>query len=347
MQPQINMKTVVLGTGGTIAGLAVDASNPENYKASQLGLTDILLQAGISTAHLIKQDVAQIDSKDMGPVVWRPLLKAVFEATQSPNVQAVVITHGTDTIEETAFLLHIMGPWPKPVVLTCAMQPADSPTADGPGNLHDALLLAQHRDFQGVAVVCAGQAHHPWHLQKIRTDQDDAFSSGLRKPLAIMQNGQWTLSQELPQPLNADALAQGASSSKAPQAADASMPDSHWQCPGLQTLLNTTDWPRVEWLTNHADADGTIVLDVLANAAKTHRPLRGLIVAATGSGTVSIGLEAALRQAKTAGIEVWVSSRCVWGQAKFYETKPWGVATHLNPAKAMVALRLALLADQD
>ena len=320
MHPQINLKTVVLGTGGTIAGLAADPSNPSNYKASQLGLTDILQQAGIQTAGLEMQDVARIDSKDMGPVVWRPLLQAISQAQERSDVQAVVITHGTDTIEETAFLLEVMGPWPKPVVLTCAMQPADSPTADGPGNLRDALLLAQHPAFKAVAVVCAGKAHHPQHLQKIRTDQDDAFSSGLSQPLAQMHQGQWLLREP------ADQLPRNG------------------RTPDLQTLLNTADWPRVEWVSNHASADGEMVMSLLAGSSKAKRPLRGLVVAATGSGTISVGMENALIQARAVGVEVWVSSRCVWGQARFYEDKPYGVATSLNPAKAMVALSLSLLA---
>jgi L-asparaginase len=320
MHPQINLKTVVLGTGGTIAGLAADPSNPSNYKASQLGLTDILQQAGIQTAGLEMQDVARIDSKDMGPAVWRPLLKTITQAQERSDVQAVVITHGTDTIEETAFLLEVMGPWPKPVVLTCAMQPADSPTADGPGNLRDALLLAQHPAFKAVAVVCAGKAHHPQHLQKIRTDQDDAFSSGLSQPLAQMHKGQWLLREP------ADQLPRNG------------------RTPDLQTLLNTADWPRVEWVSNHASADGEMVMSLLAGSSKAKRPLRGLVVAATGSGTISVGMENALIQARAVGVEVWVSSRCVWGQARFYEDKPYGVATSLNPAKAMVALSLSLLA---
>jgi L-asparaginase len=265
------------------------------------------------------QDVARIDSKDMGPAVWRPLLQAISQAQERSDVQAVVITHGTDTIEETAFLLEVMGPWPKPVVLTCAMQPADSPTADGPGNLRDALLLAQHPAFKAVAVVCAGKAHHPQHLQKIRTDQDDAFSSGLSQPLAQMHKGQWLLrepSDQLPR---------------------------NGRTPDLQTLLNTADWPRVEWVSNHASADGEMVMSLLAGSSKAKRPLRGLVVAATGSGTISEGMENALIQARAVGVEVWVSSRCVWGQARFYEDKPYGVATSLNPAKAMVALSLSLL----
>jgi L-asparaginase/Glu-tRNA(Gln) amidotransferase subunit D len=71
-----------------------------------------------------------------------------------------------------------------------------------------------------------------------------------------------------------------------------------------------------------------------------------LVLAATGAGTISLGLENALIQACKAGVVVWVSSRCVWGEARFYEDKPYGVATTLNPAKAMVALSLSLLADQ-
>ena len=345
MHLQLNLKTVVLGTGGTIAGLAVDVGNPANYKASQLGLTDILHQAGLNPEGLEMHDVARIDSKDMGPAVWRPLLQAVVQAQARSDVRAVVITHGTDTIEETAFLLDVMGPWPKPVVLTCAMQPADSPTADGPGNLRDALLLAKHPEFQGVAVVCAGQAHHPQHLQKIRTDQDDAFSSGLSRPVAHIQNGQWQL----------DAVSASKAGQRTPHTASAQpfqattnalQVPAPWRIPELQTLLNTSDWPRVEWISNHADADGEVVLSLLATSAKARRPLRGIIVAATGAGTVSIGLEASLQQAKAAGVLVWVSSRCVWGEARFYEDKPYGVATTLNPAKAMVALSLSLLADQ-
>ena len=345
MHLQLNLKTVVFGTGGTIAGLAVDVGNPANYKASQLGLTDILHQAGLNPEGLEMHDVARIDSKDMGPAVWRPLLQAVVQAQARSDVRAVVITHGTDTIEETAFLLDVMGPWPKPVVLTCAMQPADSPTADGPGNLRDALLLAKHPEFQGVAVVCAGQAHHPQHLQKIRTDQDDAFSSGLSRPVAHIQNGQWQL----------DAVSASKAGQRTPHTASAQpgqattnalQAPAPWRIPELQTLLNTSDWPRVEWISNHADADGEVVLSLLATSAKARRPLRGIIVAATGAGTVSIGLEASLQQAKAAGVLVWVSSRCVWGEARFYEDKPYGVATTLNPAKAMVALSLSLLADQ-
>ncbi|MEY3674941.1 MAG: hypothetical protein RJB47_1649, partial [Pseudomonadota bacterium] len=291
MHLQLNLKTVVLGTGGTIAGLAVDVGNPANYKASQLGLTDILHQAGLNPEGLEMHDVARIDSKDMGPAVWRPLLQAVVQAQARSDVRAVVISHGTDTIEETAFLLDVMGPWPKPVVLTCAMQPADSPTADGPGNLRDALLLAKHPEFQGVAVVCAGQAHHPQHLQKIRTDQDDAFSSGLSRPVAHIQNGQWQL----------DAVSASNAGQRTPHTASAQPVQAttnalqafaSWRIPELQTLLNTSDWPRVEWISNHADADGEVVLSLLATSAKARRPLRGIIVAATGAGTVSIGLEA-------------------------------------------------------
>lgn len=338
------MKTVVLGTGGTIAGLSMDESNPKNYRASQLGLTDILVQAGIHTDQLDMQDVAQIDSKDMGPAVWKPLLRAILGAQNREDVQAVVITHGTDTIEETAFLIELLGPWAKPVVLTCAMQPSDSPTADGPGNLRDALMLAKDARFNGVAVVCAGKAHHPLFLQKIRTDIDDAFSSGLSKPWAQIQDGQWLISG-----LQAPIFNQ-MNPHKTPvwRVSDPFSTGQIWPgelpMPDVPFFLSSSEWPRVEWVTNHAASEGELVMALLEGAAGATRPVRGLVVAATGSGTVSQGLEHALSKAKAAGVEVWVSSRCVWGESRFYEEKPWGVATHLNPAKAMVALSLSLLA---
>lgn len=137
-----NLKTVVLGTGGTIAGLRQQTDKPDTYRSGQLGITDILSNAGLDLSLVEFQDVARIDSKNMTLPVWQDLYKAVALAQKRPDVGAVLITHGTDTLEETAFLLHALGPWPKPVLMTCAMKPADHPQADGPGNLRDALLLA-------------------------------------------------------------------------------------------------------------------------------------------------------------------------------------------------------------
>jgi L-asparaginase len=128
--------------GGTIAGVACDPQKPKEYKAGALGVAYLIDRLGLSN-HLQTdvQNVAQINSKDMQVPHWQALLSAVQTANQDPQTRAVVITHGTDTLEETACLLEVMGPWLKPVVLTCAMLPANAPDADGPGNLKDALNI--------------------------------------------------------------------------------------------------------------------------------------------------------------------------------------------------------------
>jgi L-asparaginase len=322
MHSKIIQKILVLGTGGTIAGLAADPSNSSNYKASQLGITDILARSGVAHAQLEWRDVAQIDSKDMGSQVWRELLRALSDACDRTDVRAVVIAHGTDTVEETAYLLHALGPWKKPLVLTCAMKPANAPDADGPSNLKDALALAQSDHVPPVSLVCAGQVHDPSCLQKVRTDQADAFSSGPRGALGRMVDGVWQPS-----------LKQIATIEHA--------------IPSLAYALATATWPRVEWLTNHAGNVGSTVHALLAHQAQVPSPLRGLVVAATGAGTLSRGMEEALAKARESGVKVWVCSRTAWGEAVFHESKDWGETIALSPAKACVALTLALMASDE
>lgn len=326
MHSKNHSKILVLGTGGTIAGLAPNPENSNNYKASQLGITDILSQSGVVHDDLEWRDVAQIDSKDMGPRVWTDLLKALSAACERPEIQAVVVTHGTDTIEETAYLLHALGPWAKPLVLTCAMKPANAPDADGPGNLRDALALGRSAGIPSVSVVCAGQVHDPVHLQKIRTDQVDAFSSGPSGAWGTVVQGVW-------RPATKQPTAQ-----------------THIQpavLPSMDYLLATQVWPRVEWVTNHADNSGEIVHALLAHSAHASVPLRGLVLAATGSGTASVGMEKALAKARAAGVKVLVCSRTAWGEAVFHQPKTWGEPISLSPAKARVALALALMAEDE
>ena len=147
-------KIVVLGMGGTIAGVASDPQKPKEYKAGTLGVADLIDRLGLSNAVQIDvQNVAQINSKDMKTPHWQALLSAVDIANQDPQTRAVVITHGTDTLEETACLLEAMGPWSKPVVLTCAMLPANAP--DATRQPHRRLELGvTHPALRGVCSMC-------------------------------------------------------------------------------------------------------------------------------------------------------------------------------------------------
>ena len=322
MSQKKNAINVVLGTGGTIAGVRHAADNPDIYKSGQLGITDILDKAGIDSANIEFKDVAQIDSKNMVLPVWQALLKAVSQAQHRSEVNAVLVTHGTDTIEETAYLLDAFGPWPKPLLLTCAMRPADHPQADGPVNLRQALLLASTAGVSGVHVVFNGQAHAAMHVQKTSTDPYAAFSSGSAGCSAQVQNELWQLKPAHKQ-----------------EAWPSLMPSSDY-------FLKQSTWPRVEWLTHHA-ASTPALIHALLQATPSASPLRGLVVAGTGAGTFSPAWEASLKAAVEQGVKVWVSSRCTWGQASPQAHQHCGDITALPPAKACMALALALMAEDE
>ena len=210
MSVQSIKKVVVLGTGGTIAGRAADARDNIGYAAAQLDVTTLLAEIpGLTTAlagHvLLTEQVAQLDSKDMSLAVWKMLAVRVAQHLAQPDVTGVVITHGTDTLEETAFFLHAVLPAAllahKPVVLTCAMRPASSLSPDGPQNVLDAVAVATARDACGVVVVCAGVIHGAVDVQKGHTYRLDAFNSGDVGALGYVEEGvlrlvrNWTLAQ--------------------------------------------------------------------------------------------------------------------------------------------------------
>ena len=187
MNAKKTKKIVVLATGGTIAGLASDASKPQNYTAGQVGVADLLQGLAHDGVELLTEQVAQIDSKDMSFAVWQSLLARVVHGLDQDDVHGVVITHGTDTIEETAYFLQTVLQPSKPVAMTCSMLPANAPDSDGPGNLKDALAWVQQPTSSGVSVVCAGQVHAGHAVQKSHSHQRNPFTSqgGVAHPAAL------------------------------------------------------------------------------------------------------------------------------------------------------------------
>ncbi len=187
MNAKKTKKIVVLATGGTIAGLAADAAKPQNYTAGQVGVADLLQGVAHGGIELLTEQVAQIDSKDMSLAVWQSLLARMVHWVDQDDVQGVVITHGTDTLEETAYFLQTILQPTKPVALTCAMLPANAPDSDGPGNLKDALAWVQQPTASGVSVVCAGQVHAGQAVQKSHSHQRNPFSAqaGVVHPVAL------------------------------------------------------------------------------------------------------------------------------------------------------------------
>jgi len=170
---------VVLGTGGTIAGTAARATDNVGYAAARLGVAQLVRAVpALAGWPLEAEQVAQVDSKDMDHATWRALALRCAHHLARADIAGLVVTHGTDTLEETAwFLQRVLAP-AKPVVLTAAMRPATALLADGPQNLLDAVTVASWPGARGVVAVLAGRVHGARDVRKVHTYRVDAFASG-------------------------------------------------------------------------------------------------------------------------------------------------------------------------
>lgn len=323
------LKVVFLGMGGTIAGSAPEAGDNVGYTSGQLGLTEVLarvpgLQDALAPDVFQCEQVANIDSKDLQWQDWLQLAQHVSIHLGSQDVRSVVITHGTDTLEETAFFLASVLPREllaqKAVVLTCAMRPASARSPDGPQNLLDAVAVARTAGVTGVMVVCAGFVHGARDVQKVHPYRLNAFDSGDAGPLAYVEEGR--VRQVRP-----------------------------WVCASparhfvLPAGVNAMECPRVEIVLSHAGATGAVVRALLGVAPPDSVPLRGLVVAGTGNGTVHKTLGAALRDAQSAGVRVVRSTRCAWGEIVVSGSTADALPQldGLSPVKSRIALTLELL----
>ena len=207
MQVQAEKRLVILGMGGTIAGRATQAGDNVGYLAGQVSVADLVRAVPLlNDLALDVEQVAQLDSKDMDFAAWKALAARVAFHLERPEVAGIVITHGTDTIEETAFFLQSVLRPAKPVVLTCAMRPATALVPDGPQNVSDAVAVARHEDARGVVVVCAGQVHSADDVTKVHTYRVDAFDSGDAGPLGCVEEGQLRQFRPWPEARAAGAL---------------------------------------------------------------------------------------------------------------------------------------------
>jgi len=310
-------RVVVLGTGGTISGRAANSGDNIGYTAGEVGVADLLggieAPAGVTLA---AEQVAQVDSKDMSFAIWRALALRCAHWLAQPDVAGVVITHGTDTLEETAFFLQSALAPRKPIVLTCAMRPASALSPDGPQNVRDAIAVAATPGAQGVSAVCAGTVLGAFDVQKVHTYRLDAFDAGDAGPLGYVEEGavrrvrDWPVSET------------GAALDRLPE--------------------DEAAWPRVEIVTSHVGASGAVIRALRADGGASS-PLRGLVLATTGNGTLHHALEAAALEAQATGIAVLRATRCTQGRILAKPGDTLRDAGALTPVKARIALTLALL----
>lgn len=310
---------VVLGTGGTIAGTAPHP-DAAGYVAAQLGIEALVAAVPpLAAWPLEAEQVAQLDSKDMGWDEWQCLAAAVERQLARPEVGGLVVTHGTDTLEETAWMLHRVFAPSRPLVLTAAMRPATALSADGPRNLLDAVTLARTPGAYGVMAVVDGNVFEAEGLRKAQTRRLDAFEGGEAGPLGRVEAGRFRRFREGPARAASGAAALGAGLLQRPVAG----------------------WPRVEIVFSHAGASAALV------EALCPQGVRGIVVAATGNGTVHHVLEAALRAAQGQGVAVLRASRCARGgiDLAVEEATALPSAGALTPQQARVELMLRLMAD--
>ena len=336
METQKHKQIIVLGTGGTIAGKSSSATDNVDYVASEVGVETLLAaipsltdssgiagKASYAGCELVCEQVAQVDSKDMTFEVWLRLLARCTYWLSQPQVQGIVITHGTDTLEETAFFLHSVLEAKKPVVLTCAMRPSTAVAPDGPQNLLDSLAVASSDQIKAVVAVCASTIHSAVDVQKVHNYRLDAFSSGDAGAIGYVKEGKLVTYRNY---------------------------ESNMSIAGVNNAYVAINYiaklgllPRVEIVLNHSGATGDGVQALLAQrTAATVNILRGIVVAATGNGTISKELERALQAAEAAGVVVWRSSRCAFGSLVGKADTQFGDSGGLAPVKARIALMLHL-----
>src|SRR3954451_13596520 len=247
---------VVLATGGTIAG-AAGSDVQAGYTSGQVGVEQLLaaVPQARKLANLRGEQISNIGSQDMNDEVWIKLATRVNELLAMPDVTGVVITHGTDTIEETAYFLNLVVKSDKPVVMTASMRPSTALSADGPLNFYNAVAIAADKDAdgRGVLVVVNDWIHGAGSLTKTSTTAVQTFMSPLSGLIGTVAYG---------------------------------TPEWYRQPVGKHTttsdfsVTKTTVLPRVDIILATENMDGALINAVAAIGAK------GIIIAGVGNGNM-------------------------------------------------------------
>ena len=314
-------KICILTTGGTIAGAAARSDALTGYRAGALGADELLAAVPeiADVCAIESEEVAAIDSKDMTDAVWLHLADRI-EAALAAGAAGVVVTHGTDTLEETAYFLQLVVKSEKPVVLTGAMRPATALSADGPLNLLDAVRLAASPEAhgQGALVVLNGEIHSARDIQKVHTTAVQAFASPDVGTLGRMEDGTPHFRRRV---------------------LTRHTRESEFDLAGVTTL------PYVPILYGHAGADARLARAAIESGAA------GIVHAGTGNGSIHEALLATLADAAGKGIGIVRTSRTGAGAVLFAESAYADAgfidADTLPPAKARILLALALLKTND
>ena len=306
---------IVLTTGGTIAGKA-SGSSAIGYQAGALSGADLVAAVpGLDKLAVVSVErIAQIPSQDMNDKVWFDLARRINEISEKNEADGVVITHGTDTMEETAFFLSLVLNTEKPVVLVGAMRPSTATSADGPENLYEAVEVAASPQARGrgVLVVLNDTIHSARSVAKSNTTSVQTFVDPNGAPAGYVD------------PASVRFTTPVAASERAPHA-----------------LPSAPPLPRVDIIYAHANMDAALIDDAVKGGAK------GLVLAGVGDGNASQAVIDALANAAKQGVVVVRASRTWSGfvnrNVEVDDDKlGFAASLDLNPQKARVLCQLLI-----
>lgn len=310
-------EVVIIATGGTIAGLQPEDKKTD-YEAGRVQVDDLIdaVPEASEIANLTGVQLVAIGSQDMTGEIWLKLATEIESHLRRDSVSGIVVTHGTDTMEETAYFLNLIVESRKPVVLTGAMRPAESLSADGPLNLYNAVAVAasqQARDH-GILVVANDFVHGARDVTKTNTLTVQAFESSDHGLLGALHYGEFKMFRKPQRVHTADSVF---------------------------AIADVTELPKVAVVYAFSDMDPGMITCAIENGAK------GIVLAGVGNGNASKVVLDALKAAAAKGVVVVRSTRSNDGAVlRNHEINDdemgFVVSDQLNPAKARVLLQLAL-----
>lgn len=305
---------LVLATGGTIAGQAGSATR-RDYRPGQIEIATFLDEFAAlgMEVRLEGRQVANIDSANIGPEIWRELHEQASAAMSDPACSGIIITHGTDTVEETAFLLDLTLPTAKPVVVVGAMRPADAVGSDGLRNFANAVRVAADPEAhgRGVLLVMGDQVLSARDARKARTTGSGAFEGFPRGAVAFAN------------PTSLDWL------------------QPQWRRDEAARWPFPAGFPRVPILHCYAGQTADSVTRLVEAGA------RGIVLAGLGEGNSPDAVQEALADAARQGIVVVRATRVDEGlvdREPEDDANGFVAARALGPAKARILLQV-LIAD--
>jgi L-asparaginase len=314
-------RVAILATGGTIAGASKADSNLA-YTSGVLTAAQLLEAIPSVGEHvdLFTEQIANVGSQNMTRDVWWALLCRIDALNADDDINAIIVTHGTDTLEETAYFLSLTAQRRKPLVLVGAMLPASAPDADGPRNLYAAIRTAsalhESKSAYGPVVVMADTIFLARDVQKIASSGLHAFAAPNAAPIGRVEGDDVRFTVRTPTPAAKNV-------------------------PVFPSLAPPATWPDVRIVYAHADMGGDLI-DFLAAR------VQGLVLAGVGNGNATDAALAALGRAVAGGVSVVRATRTGSGRVDRNaelddDALGFIAATDLSPSKARILLMLALL----